>query len=67
MRIALFTRLPGVLSGIAPVVRDLGHDFVGVVTTEGPRAATAITRSATLLEARPAGSDVLVADGPKRV
>ena len=36
MRIALFTRLPDVVTGIAPIVRDLGHELVGVVTIEGP-------------------------------
>jgi methionyl-tRNA formyltransferase len=66
MRIALFTRLPGVLDGISSLVRELGHDLVGVVTTEGPAGRYGHYPLSTLLEARPAGSDVLVADGPKR-
>jgi methionyl-tRNA formyltransferase len=66
MRIALFTRLPGVLGGISSLLRDLGHEFAGVVTTEGPAGRYGHYPLSTLLEARPAGSDVLIADGPKR-
>jgi len=66
MRIALFTRLPGVLSGISTIVRELGHEYVGVVTTEGPAERYGHFPLSTLLDARPAGSDVLVANGPAR-
>jgi methionyl-tRNA formyltransferase len=66
MRIALFTRLPGVLSGISSIVTGLGHEFVGVVTTEGPAGRYGDVPLSTLLDARPEGSDVLVADGPAR-
>ena len=66
MRIALFTRLPGLLGGISSIVTGLGHEFVGVVTTEGPAGRYGHYPLSTLLEARPAGSDVLVADGSAR-
>jgi methionyl-tRNA formyltransferase len=66
MRIALFTRLPGVLSGISSIVTGLGHEFVGVVTTEGPAGRYGHYPLSTLLDARPEGSDVLVADGSAR-
>jgi len=66
MRIAVFTRLPGVLSGISSILREQGHEFVGVVTTEGPAGRYGHYPLSTLLETRPAGSDVLVADGSAR-
>jgi methionyl-tRNA formyltransferase len=66
MRIALFTRLPGVLEGISSVVRGLGHEFAGVVTTEGPPGRYGDVPLSSLLDARPADADVLVADGPRR-
>jgi len=66
MRIAIFTRLPGVLRGIAPVIRGCGHDVVGVVTTEGPSGRYGDVPLASLVEERPAGLDILVADGSKR-
>jgi methionyl-tRNA formyltransferase len=66
MRVALFTRLPGVLSGISSIVRACGHDFVGAVTTEGPPGRYGHYPLSTLLDARPDGSDVLVADGSAR-
>jgi methionyl-tRNA formyltransferase len=66
MRIALFTRLPGILGGISSIVRELGHEFAGVVTTEGPPGRYGHFPLSTLLEVRPAGSDVLVADRPAR-
>jgi methionyl-tRNA formyltransferase len=66
MRIALFTRLPGILSGISSIVSGLGHEFVGVVTIEGPQGRYGDVPLSSLLDARPAGSDVLVADGSAR-
>ena len=66
MRIALFTRLPGLLGGISSIVIGLGHEFAGVVTTEGPANRYGPVPLATLLEARPEGSDVLVADSSAR-
>ena len=66
MRIAVFTRLPAVLRGITPVIRDCGHDVVGVVTTEGPSGRYGDVPLASLLDERPAGVDILVADRSKR-
>lgn len=66
MRIAIFTRLPGVLTGISSLVQDLGHEFVGAVTTEGPPGRYGDFPLASLVDARPAGSDLLIADGPAR-
>lgn len=66
MRIALFTRLPAVLRGITPVIRDRGHEVVGVVTTEGPTGRYGEVPLSSLVDARPAGVDVLVADNSTR-
>jgi methionyl-tRNA formyltransferase len=66
MRIALFTRLPGVLTGLSAIVRGLGHEFVGAVTTEGPPGRYGEVPLSTVLDARPSGSDVLVADSSRR-
>ena len=66
MRIALFTRLPGVLQTIAPVVAGAGHELVGVVTTEGPPGRYGHFPLATLVDARPPGVDVLVAANARR-
>jgi len=66
MRIALLTRLPGVLTGIAPIVHDLGHELVGVVTTEGPPGRYGDVPLSAVIDARPAGADVLVADSAQR-
>jgi methionyl-tRNA formyltransferase len=66
MRVALFTRLPGLLDGVSSIVRACGHELAGVVTTEGPPGRYGHFPLSTLLEARPAGSDVLVADGSTR-
>lgn len=66
MRIAVFTRLAAVLQGITPVIRECGHEVVGVVTTEGPSGRYGEVPLSLLVEARPAGVDVLVADNPKR-
>lgn len=66
MRIALFTRLPGVLQGITPIIRDCGHELVGVVTTEGPAGRYGEVPLSALVDARPAGVDILVGDNSKR-
>ena len=66
MRIAVFTRLAAVLQGITPVIRDCGHEVVGVVTTEGPSGRYGEVPLSSLVDARPAGVDVLVADSSKR-
>jgi methionyl-tRNA formyltransferase len=66
VRIVIFTRLPAVLQGITPVIGDCGHEVVGVVTTEGPSGRYGEVPLSSLVEARPAGADVLVADNSKR-
>jgi len=66
MRIAVFTRLPAVLRGITPIIRASGHDIVGVVTTEGPSGRYGDEPLSSLVDARPAGVDILVADNSKR-
>jgi methionyl-tRNA formyltransferase len=66
MRIALFTRLPGVVGAIAPIVREAGHEFVGIVTTEGPPGRYGNVPLSALIDARPAGTDLLVANSPRR-
>jgi methionyl-tRNA formyltransferase len=66
MRIALFTRLPAVLTGIASIVRECGHELVGVVTTEGPPGRYGHVPLSTVIEARPDGVDVLVANDARR-
>jgi len=66
MRIAVFTRLPAVLREITPIIRDCGHDVVGVVTTEGPSGRYGEVPLSSLVDVRPAGVDILVADSSKR-
>jgi methionyl-tRNA formyltransferase len=66
MRIALFTRLPALLAGIAPAIAALGHDVVGVVTTEGPPGRYGHVPLSSLIDARPDGVDILVADNARR-
>jgi len=66
VRVAVFTRLPAVLRGITPIIRASGHDVVGVVTAEGPSGRYGEVPLASLIEARPASVDVLVADNSKR-
>lgn len=66
MRIAVFTRLPAVLEAITPIIRDCGHEVVGVVTTEGPSGRYGQVPLSSLIDSRPAGVDVLVGDTPRR-
>ena len=66
MRIALFTRLPPLLTRIAPVIAGLGHEVVGVVTTEGPPGRYGHVPLSSLIDARPDGVDILVADNARR-
>jgi methionyl-tRNA formyltransferase len=66
MRIALFTRLPAVVTGIASILRELDHELVGVVTTEGPSGRYGDVPLSTVVDARPAGADVLVANSARR-
>jgi methionyl-tRNA formyltransferase len=66
MRIAILTRLPAVLQGITPIIRERGHEVVGVVTTEGPSGRYGKVPLSSMVDARPTGVDVLVADNSKR-
>lgn len=66
MRIAIFTRLPGVVAAIAPIVRDVGHELVGIVTIEGPPGRYGNVPLSALIDARPSGADVLVAHSARR-
>ena len=66
MRIAIFTRLPAVLQGITPIIRERGHEVVGVLTTEGPPGRYGEVPLSSVVDVRPAGVDVLVADNSKR-
>jgi methionyl-tRNA formyltransferase len=66
MRIAILTRLPAVLQGITPIIRERGHEVVGVVTTEGPSGRYGDVPLSSIVDARPAGVDILVADNAKR-
>jgi methionyl-tRNA formyltransferase len=66
MRVALFTRVPEVLVRLEALLRELGHECVGVVTTEGPRGRYGETPLSALLDVRPPHVDVLVASGRAR-
>src|SRR5215471_9283125 len=66
MRIALFARLPEVVVWLDEQLRALGHECVGVVTTEGPRGRYGDEPLSALIDTRPAHLDVLVASGPRR-
>ena len=66
MRIAILTRLPAVLQGITPIIRERGHEVVGVVTTEGPSGRYGKVPLSSVVDARPTGVDILVADNSKR-
>jgi methionyl-tRNA formyltransferase len=66
MRIALFGRVPQLVARLAPYLGELGHECVGLVTTEGPPGRYGAGGLEELLALRPADLDVLVASGPKR-
>lgn len=66
MRIALFTRVPEVAVRMDALLAGLGHECVGVVTTEGPPGRYGGEPLSGLLDARPSHLDVLVASGPRR-
>ena len=66
MRIALFARVPDVVAWLDGQLRELGHECVGVVTTEGPRGRYGDEPLSALIDVRPAHLDVLVASGPQR-
>jgi methionyl-tRNA formyltransferase len=66
MRIAIFARVPDVVVWLDRQLRELGHECVGVVTTEGPLGRYGDEPLSVLIDARPSHLDVLVANGPKR-
>jgi methionyl-tRNA formyltransferase len=66
MRIALFARVPEVVGWLDGQLRELGHECVGVVTTEGPLGRYGDEPLSALIDMRPAHLDVLVASGPQR-
>src|SRR5262245_30037763 len=66
MRIAVFARVPEVVVWLDEQLRELGHECVGVVTTEGPRGRYGDEPLSVLLDARPMHLDVLVARGSER-
>jgi methionyl-tRNA formyltransferase len=66
MRIALFARVPDVVAWLDGQLRELGHECVGVVTTEGPRGRYGDEPLSAVIDVRPAHLDVLVASGPQR-
>ncbi len=66
MRVALFARVPALAVRMDELLRELGHDCVGVVTTEGPRGRYGSEPFSALLDMLPSHLDVLVASGPER-
>ena len=66
MRIAVLARVAGVVVWLDRQLRELGHECVGVVTTEGPRGRYGDEPLSALIDARPLHLDVLVAGEPKR-
>jgi len=66
MRIAIFARVPDVVVWLYGQLRELGHECVGVVTTEGPLGRYGDEPLSVLIDGRPLHLDVLVASGPKR-
>ncbi len=66
MRVALFSRVPELAVRLEAVLKMLGHECVGVVTTEGPRGRYGDVPLSSLIDVRPQSLDVLVASGPAR-
>jgi methionyl-tRNA formyltransferase len=66
MRIALFARVPDVVVRMDALLRELGHECVGVVTSEGPRGRYGEESLSALFDVRPPHLDVLVASDPRR-
>ncbi len=66
MRVAIFTRVPGILARLAPLLDELGHECVGVVTMDAPASRYGTGGLAELLDVRPPGLDVLVAGSSER-
>jgi hypothetical protein len=53
MRIALFARVPDVVAWLDEQLRELGHECVGVVTTEGPPGRYGDEPLSALIDVRP--------------
>lgn len=66
MRIAVLARVHDVVVWLDGQLRELGHECVGVVTTEGPRGRYGDEPLSALIDARPPHLDVLVGSGPQR-
>ena len=66
MRVALFSRVPGVVVRLDTILRTLGHDCVGVVTTEGPPGRYGDAPLSALVDERPPHLDVLIASDSRR-
>ena len=66
MRVALFSRIPELVTRLDGLLQTLGHECVGVVTTEGPRGRYGDVPLSNLIDRRPQRVDVLVASGPAR-
>jgi methionyl-tRNA formyltransferase len=66
MRVALFSRVPQLVVRLEALLQTLGHECVGVVTTEGPRGRYGNVPLSNLIDVRPHGLEVLVASGPAR-
>jgi methionyl-tRNA formyltransferase len=61
MRVALFARIPDVVVQMDALLRELGHECAGVVTTPGPPGRYGEDPLSTLIEVAPRHLDVLVA------
>lgn len=66
MRVALFSRVPALVTHVHAIAAAAGHELVGVVTVEGPPGRYGNQPFGELLESRPPGIDVLVAAGSHR-
>ena len=66
MRVALFSRVPDVVVRLDALLSALGHECVGVVTTEGPPGRYGDTPLSAVVDERPPHVDVLVASGSRR-
>ena len=66
MRVALFSRVSAIVVRLDGLLRELGHECVGVVTTEGPSGRYGDAPVSSLVGERPPHLDVLVAAGPGR-
>ena len=66
MRVAIITRFPEIAAAFDDVLRGLGHDSPGVVTTPGPPGRYGGDGIGGVVEGMPRHLDVLVASGSHR-